>query len=368
MKKILFVARNFEIGGIQTALINYLKELRTNHSNEYDINLFSFGKGNLVSQIPDGVSVKFGNFFLSLAVTPFGKVLKTKNPVKIFIRLMMLFYVRIAGTENFFRKQFKKNLYSEKFDVAISYFNDVPGSYFNRGTESYVIEFVNSEEKTAWIHTDPIKGGFEKEYCEKMYREYDRIMCVSKAVKESFDRLLPEYSHKTEVFYNILNKKEILSMVKEYIPFEKSGYFDIVTICRIDDETKRVNGIVSLCKKLKTEGITNFKWRIVGDGPDLKKNIKLAKNMGVLDVLDFVGERENPYPYLKYSDLFALYSAYEGYPMVIEEAKFVKIPILTINYAAASEQIDENYGQIAVSDEEFYEKLKQEIKNYEEKR
>lgn len=357
-KKILFVAQNFEVGGVQTALISFLKDLQKKHSTEYDIKLFSFGKGSLVRQIPDGITKQFGNFFLSLAVTPFGKVLKTKNPVKIFIRLMLVFYVRIAGVERFYRNQLKKHICSEDFDVAISYFNDVPDSYFNRGTELYVKEFVNADKKIAWIHTDPVKSGFDKEYCKNMYRDYDKIMCVSKAVKESLDKLLPEYSDKTDVFYNILNGDGVEEKVKEYIPFEKNGIFNIVTICRIDDETKRVDCIVSLCNRLKSEGITNFKWRIVGDGPDLKKNKKLAKKMEICDVLEFVGEYENPYPYVSSSDLFALYSAYEGYPMVIEEAKFLKTPVLTINYAAATEQLDEKTGLIAVSDEDFYEKLK----------
>lgn len=365
-KKILFVAQNFEVGGVQTALISLLNNLQKNHLAEYDIKLFSFGRGSLVGQIPEGISENFGNFFLSVAVTPFGKVLKTKNPVKIIIRLMLMIYVRIAGTEKFYRNQLKKHIYSEDFDVAISYFNDVPDSCFNRGTELYVKEFVSADKKIAWIHTDPVKSGFDKEYCKNMYREYDKIMCVSKAVKQSFETLLPEYSGKTDVFYNILNEDRVTEKVKEYIPFEKNGRFNIVTICRIDDATKRVKGIVSLCNMLKSEGVTNFRWRIVGDGPDLKKNKKFARKLGICDVLEFVGEHENPYPYMYSSDLFALYSAYEGYPMVIEEAKFLKTPVLTINYAAASEQVNAEDGQIAFSDEDFYERLKMIIINSKE--
>ena len=118
-----------------------------------------------------------------------------------------------------------------------------------------------------------------------------------------------------------------------------------------------------MCNRLKKDGVSNFKWRIVGDSPSLRKNIRLSKKLNVLDVVEFVGEKKNPYPYILYSDLFALYSAYEGYPMVIGEAIATGTYILTTNYAAAPEQIDKGCGMIALNDEDFYEKIKTIINN-----
>ena len=79
--------------------------------------------------------------------------------------------------------------------------------------------------------------------------------------------------------------------------------------------------------------------------------------MGVDDVIIFEGEKANPYPYIEKSDLFALFSAYEGYPLVIGEAMLLKTPILTTNYAAAKEQIPKDKGIIAESDGEFIKML-----------
>ena len=74
--------------------------------------------------------------------------------------------------------------------------------------------------------------------------------------------------------------------------------------------------------------------------------------------VQLLGEMGNPYPYIKHADLFALYSAYEGFPMVIGEAQALGTYILTTNYAAAKEQIAPEQGIIAQSDEEFYQELK----------
>lgn len=363
-KQVLVVVQNLTVGGITSSLINFIDYLNEQYQNELDIDLFTFSSLNQVYDIPQNINMSHGNMLLELSATSFFDVLKSKNIRNIFIRIFLMLYVRLIGSESFYNKILKKHINTKEYDIAISYSNDVPGNYFNQGTNHYVADFTNANEKFAWIHTDPIKMCFDKKHCEKVYKKYNRIICVSDAVKKSFDRLLPIFSDKTEVFYNVFNKKQILKQAGEYQPFEDTGVFNIITVCRIDNDTKRVDGIVHLCNRLKKDGISNFKWRIVGDGPSLRKNIRLAKILKVFDVIEFVGEKKNPYPYVLYSDLFALYSAYEGHPMVIGEAIATGTYILTTNYAAAKEQIDSQYGIIALSDEDFYQQIKELIKNF----
>ena len=47
-----------------------------------------------------------------------------------------------------------------------------------------------------------------------------------------------------------------------------------------------------------------------------------------------MGQRENPYPYIKKADYFALLSEFEGYGMVIDEAKILNKNIIITNTAA----------------------------------
>ena len=362
-KQILIVAQKLTVGGITTSLVNFLDFLNKKYQNDIEIDLFAFSSLKCADNIPRNVRVTFGNKLLELAATSFFDVLKSKKNFDIITRILLMIYVRLIGSDAFYDKILKKHKNTKKYDIAISYSNDVPGNYFNQGTNRYVADFVDAEEKLAWIHTDPIKMGFDKKHCEKVYEKYDRIVCVSNAVKKNFDSLLPNYSDKTEVFYNVFDEKKILEKAKEYVPFEASDCFNIATVCRIDNETKRVDGIVRLCRRLKNEEVSGFKWRIVGTGPALKRNMKLAETLDVLDVMEFVGEKKNPYPYISHSDLFALYSAYEGHPMVIGEAIATGTYILTTSYAAAKEQIDDACGIIAESDEDFYQKIKALIKN-----
>ncbi|MGN0178095.1 MAG: glycosyltransferase [Monoglobaceae bacterium] len=351
--KILFVAQNLCVGGVQKAFVNLLNKAKA--SGEYDISVFTFAEGALLSEVPHDIPITVGGKILQLSATPLGNIKAAGNVIDIAIRIFAAVFAKIIGSERFYRLVFKKK--TEKYDIAVSYFTDVPIGVFNKGTNLYVSDFVNADKKIAWIHTDPILSGFDKEYCRRIYKPFDKVICVSDAVMQKFNELLPEYSNKTETRHNVFDEEKIKKLAGEFEPFEKSR-LDIVTVARIDNASKRIDGILNLCRRLKKDGISDFCWRIIGDGPDLNTNIELANKLGVDDVVTFEGEKTNPYPYIYKSDLFALYSAYEGFPMVIGEALILKTPILTINYAAAKEQIPLDSGTIADSDEEFFVYLK----------
>ena len=357
-KKVLFVAYNLAVGGIQTSLINFLRVIDEKCPDQYDVELFTFGKGALMPQVPGSVRVICGKKLLELSSYSFYEVLSSKNIWHIFLRIMMMIYVRIVGSDRFYRTMFKLHRIEKEYDYAISFFNDAPRGYFNRGTNLFVSDFIKAKEKIAWIHIDPIEMHFDPQECRKTYHDFDQIFCVSKAVKQKFDQLLPEYAPKTKVVYNLFSKKYVSLKAMEQDPYKKRDTYHIVTTARIDNHQKRIDGIIKLCARLRDDGVDKFTWHIVGNGPDLPGNQQLANELRVAEFVRFEGETTNPFPYIKNADLFALYSAYEGYPMVIGEAQALDTYILTTNYAAAKEQIAPEQGIIAENDEEFYQELK----------
>ena len=353
-KKLLFVGQNLCVGGVQTAFINHLKKLSKN--SQYDITVYLFSKGKLLDQLPQNIKIIEGSKMLQLISLPYDDVKQTKNVIKIMLRAGAVIIANWIGVETFYRMCFRKLPF--KYDIAASYFTDGLNGTFNRGTNLFVSEYVDADEKLTWIHNDPILARFDQEYCRKLYKPFDRIVCVSDAVREKFDLFLPEYKNKTITFHNVFDEEQIERLSKELVPFEKSNY-DIVTVAREDNLQKRIDGIIKICRKLKDEAISDFKWRVIGGGPSLEPNKELAKMLNVDDVIVLEGEKTNPYPYIFMSDLFALYSAFEGFPMVIGETMILNTPILTTNYAAAKEQIPSDKGIIASNDEEFYQILKE---------
>lgn len=344
--KILFVAQNFQMGGIQKALINTLKEVSL--YKQYEIDVFTFGEGELMKDIPSNVNVYTGSLLLQLIATPFSEIKKRRNVWHIILRIVCMIAVRLIGSKTFYSVLLKKHRNDCHYDIAISYFNDVPNNYFNQGTNLFVDQFVIANRKFAWIHTDPIKANFSYEACVETYKNFDRLFCVSAACKQNLINFIPQYQHKIQVVYNFFPIEEIKELALQYTPFEKSKV-DLISVGRIENHTKRFDLIPHLCKLLKESSINNFRWRILGDGPDLLSNQRLAVELGVDDVVEFVGEFNNPYPYIKFSDVFILTSAYEGYPMVIGEALILETPVITTDFAAAGEQISDGHNGLITS-------------------
>lgn len=354
MAKILFVAQNFQIGGVQKALTNMLKVMDPAN----DIHLFVFGDGPLLNEVPDNVTVTHGNRVLRLMATPFRTVIQRKNPLDVLIRSALYVAVRIIGSHALYRMVMSRQRIKEHFDIAISYFTDVPGMYFNQGTNQFVIDYTNAPLKATWIHNDPIDGEFDVTYCQTICEKFDHVVCVSKAVRDKMALILPAYEEKFCVYHNQFPEDEIREKAQAYNCNYGQG-FHIVTVGRVDNLQKRTDEIVRLCLRLKENGIREFCWHIVGDGPDLQKDKALAEDLGVNNLVVFEGAQNNPYPHILAANIFALYSAFEGFPMVIGEAQALGKYILTTNYAAAHEQIAPHQGYIADSDEEFFNKLKE---------
>lgn len=137
----------------------------------------------------------------------------------------------------------------------------------------------------------------------------------------------------------------------------------LVTVCRIANESKRLDRIVSIADNLKEQHF-NFKWYIIGDGPDYNMLDSLIKSKSLTDKVILLGARNNPFPYIKKADYFVLTSQYEGKPVVVEEAKVLHTPIIVTNYSSARNQVTEKLGIVVDnSDENLIEQMSDVIKS-----
>lgn len=96
---------------------------------------------------------------------------------------------------------------------------------------------------------------------------------------------------------------------------------NIVTVARLVEQ-KGIQRLIKVHKKLLEDGIKH-KIYVVGDGPLKPILEEEIKKLQVELSFVLLGKRENPYPYIKRADCFALFSYYEGYPMVLVEAKIL---------------------------------------------
>lgn len=226
-------------------------------------------------------------------------------------------------------------------------------------------------KKIAWIHNDislvfgkGMKAKIKKILDNKVYSKYKTLVFVSKENLRNFEKTYPNNQNEKKVIYNYLEKETILEKAKK---IEQSLYdeneINIVTVARLVPQ-KAMERLIAVHSRLIQEGVKHHIY-VVGEGPEKEKLEKKIKECQVENTFTLLGKKENPYPYVKQADYFCLFSKFEGYGMVLEEAKILNKPII-ITDTAAREAVSEypNSKIVENSEDGIYEGLKKIISNH----
>ncbi len=166
-----------------------------------------------------------------------------------------------------------------------------------------------------------INKNWKKKIFKSIYSLSDLIIVNSVEFRNEIWKKLKIKSH---CIYNPLDKNLIIKNSKLKInkkPFNISRALKIINVGRLVDQKDQLtllNSINNLKKDLKLEVL------IMGDGYNyysLQNFIEENKLNKLVRIIEF---KENPYPYIKSSELFILTSKYEGLPNVLLEAITLK--------------------------------------------
>ena len=110
-------------------------------------------------------------------------------------------------------------------------------------------------------------------------------------------------------------------------------------------EQKGFDRLLISCSELNKEDFKYQVW-IVGEGEDREKLEKYIEEHNLRNV-HLLGQKSNPYKYMKRADWFLMPSRHEGFALVSMEAVWCGTPILTTRNAGANELLgDSEYGII----------------------
>ena len=325
MKTIVISSGDLTMGGLQKILVEYLKLI---DKNKYRIVLLianDYGKKNLfLEEIPKNVEIQF--------VRPYNLVSKiaelSKNR-KILNRLLLKRYR--YRSKRVFKSIFLEKLSKlGKIDLIID---------FDGGLKS-ILDNLKAEKKIIWIHSSIRKHKQDNKskisrYGEEL-KKYDKIIAICKEMKEEIKELYPSLSHKIEYIYNPLDCNNIIEQGNENIEkmtsYEKelieSDYF--LAISRLDAVQKDFETLIEGYSILKNKGIKERLY-IIGEGDGRVKIEKMIEEKKLVEDVILLGEKKNPYIWIKHSKLFIHSSRYEGLPTVLLEALMMDKFIVSSN-------------------------------------
>ena len=176
-----------------------------------------------------------------------------------------------------------------------------------------------------------------------------------------FNEIYPDINVDKQVVYNYIDKEKVLRKAEngQDIKFDEN-VINFVTVTRLVEQ-KAIDRLIKVHKKLIDNGYYH-KIYVIGDGPEREKLENLVKANDIDETFLLLGKKENPYPYIKNATYFCLLSKFEGYGMVIEEAKILNKPIIITDTAAREALVNYKNSKILNNTEEgIYNGLKKAI-------
>lgn len=355
MKKRIFINIHYlEIGGAERALLGLLSAL---DPEKVDVDLFvNQHTGEFMSLIPDYVNLLPEISEYTCIERPIKDIIK-EGHIGIALRRMLAKYK--------YNKYFKTLTKDEKaHDASIFQYvvDEVEGalpSLYHLGEYDLAISFlqphntvlhkVKAKKKVCWIHTDysTIHVNHDKEL--PLWNGYDYVASISDDCTKTFLQTFPELSEKIVLIENILSpffvrQQAEMDDVSAEMPFNE-GETRILTIGRYSAQ-KKIDGIPHICAEMEKLGV-NFKWYIIGYGPDKLIQDALDKyHMRHRMVL--LGKKTNPYPYIKACDIYCQPSVYEGKSVTVREAQMLYKPVVITDYPTAKSQVKDGIDGVIV--------------------
>lgn len=327
-KKILIASYNLDFGGIETSLINLLKNMDL---EKYDVTLvLEEIKGAFLKDVPSDIKIK---------------EYKVSNNKNVLVRKFVNLLKRIKWMLLNYKRYYASICYATYSG---------PCGFVARTSSRNKILFIHSNYYQAYDKDEnKIREFFDNRKIEK----YNHIVFVSNESKKDLCKIYPNIEKKSVTINNLIDYERILKLSEKKVDVKRTTKKIFMFVGRLDESSKRLTLLLEVAKKCKEENVKALFW-IVGSGPDEKMYKDIVKNNN-LDNVIFYGAKKNPYPYMKVCDYLILTSRYEGFPVVYNEAIILERPIITtIDVSDDYISIPNRFGYV-VNEKNIYDKVKE---------
>ena len=184
-----------------------------------------------------------------------------------------------------------------------------------------------------------IDGSFSKKInfilIKLLYKHADLVIFKAERMKEEFLKNIPKIKN-FKVINNPYDIQKIQNLSKEKIDdfiFDKTKRY-IVTVGRLTYEKQHASLIEALVHLDK-----DIELIIIGEGKFKKELEETIKKKDLLKRVHLLGKKENPFKYIKHSNIFILSSQGEGFPNVLVEAMICNTPVISTDCISGPREI-----------------------------
>lgn len=173
----------------------------------------------------------------------------------------------------------------------------------------------------------------------------DRIICVSRVIRDHIVQKLGAPPLKTTIVYNGIDLREVeraLAGAKQPAELKAELGFPadapLVGLIGRLTATKGIRHFLDALALLRKRN-PEVRGVVVGDGPIRRELQEQARALGIADSVAFTGVRTDVTNFLNAIDVYALSSLSEGFPMGCLEALSCRVPIVASNVGGVPEML-----------------------------
>ena len=185
---------------------------------------------------------------------------------------------------------------------------------------------------------------YPEEWVERYFTAADRLVAISEAVKDNYERSYPE-AKVTRIYDGIKPVDDIENSKAEnaVTEFLYTAYIF---------PAKRQMDVLLAAKMLLKKGVKEFRITFAGDGDKayLKKLKAFVKRNSLESFADFAGFVSDIKPYLKKADTGIIASEYEGFGLVTCEYMQYALPVIGRRSGATPEIIEDGISGFLYDD------------------
>lgn len=325
MKRILFINGHLNTGGVERSLVDILRHM---DYTKYAVDLLLLEDiGDYASELPSEVNVLFrdihhtyGSFASSIR-----RCIAAHDWM--CLRLRFLFLLRKFFGACALKRAATILIGKHHYDCVIGF---RPGICSDLAAYS-----VQADRKITWWHHGEfnVDRAAYGDMCSKM----NAVAVVSQSCKAMLQEKIPELESKLVCIPNMLDAAAI-GQKAENSPYT-GDMLHIVSVGRLAPE-KHFENIIPVAKTLRDMS-TDFVWHIVGEGPERSQLETLIAENDLKDHVILDGSKTNPYPYMKYADLFVHPSYVESQGLTVLEAMVLGVPCVVTKSLGPCEFIED---------------------------
>jgi len=197
-----------------------------------------------------------------------------------------------------------------------------------------VIQVVNRSVVSRFFD-EGLSGKINLFFIRYLYPKADMVIHISKQMKDDFNRHF--FKRKNEkVIYNPYDIESVLLQSNEPIDdfiFESHKRY-LITVGRLIP-LKRFQDVLEAMSRLDSD----IELILLGDGVEQNALEERAKELSLKKRIHFLGQVENPFKYIKKSDVFISSSSVEGFPNVLLESMLCETIVISSDCLSGPREI-----------------------------